>query len=259
MFLVIGAGGVGRAIAQRLRAQGEEVGLLQRPHQPLEGGVIRWTNLAEVPFASIRGVFLCVKDAQIRQVAEEVRTYIPPECLIVHTAGSVPLSILSELYGEKAGVLYPLQSFVIGEAVQWGRFPIFWEGPPEVESWAHLLAGTPEQVHFAESSQRLRLHIGAVFTANFLNALFHIGERLAAPIGDRKLYLPLGETVMRRLWNLSPSEAQTGPARRGDLSTIQAHLEYLRQTMPNLATLYEAFTDYIQKAYRFPLQSGSSR
>jgi len=246
VFLIIGAGGVGQAIARRLHEVGEAVGLLHRPYQKVDLPVACWGDTEAIPWEAVSTVFLCTKDSQIAPTAAEIAPRLPAHALMIHTAGSVPLSILTEQIGGRAGVIYPLQSFVPGEKVQWGSFPAFWEGHPETERLAHRLTGDPTQVHFADSEARLRLHIGAVFTANFLNALFHIAERLVHPLSDRRIYLPLVKTILQRLHHLPPHITQTGPARRGDFSTIQKHLALLEDYYPDLAPIYKLLTAYIQ-------------
>lgn len=251
MLLIVGAGGVGRAFAYRLYEVGEKVGILHRPYQVIEAPFPCWTDASHVPFSAVRGVLLCIKDRQIPEVASQLQPLLPKDSIVLHTAGSVPLSVLSTLYGEQSGVLYPLYSFIVGEKIPWGSFPIFWEGHPQVYEWALLLAGKAEQVQKASSEERLRLHIGAVFTANFLNALFHIGGQLAAPVGSWRTFLPLAEGILQRLKVRSPAEAQTGPARRGDIPTLQTHIDYLQNNAPHLLPIYKELTEYIQQHITF--------
>ncbi|MCS6790234.1 MAG: DUF2520 domain-containing protein [Bacteroidia bacterium] len=245
MILIIGAGGVGQSIAIRFHELGEAVGLLIRPYQDFAFPFPTWRNLEEVPLSRISIIFLAVRDGQILPLAHILSRQMQQGTLLVHTAGSVPIAVLESVVGRQAGVLYPLQSFTPGRSVQWGAFPIFWEGHPQVEAYAKRLAGTDHQVHHATSEQRLRLHIGAVFTANFTNALLHIADTLARPIGSWQTYLPLLQEVGQKLHMLSPQRAQTGPAKRGDYETLRMHTDYLRQHYPELAPLYEGLTHYI--------------
>lgn len=243
---MIGAGGVGQAIATRLHEIAQEVCLVHRPYQTLHVPYSTVTSWEAVPWEKVRGIFLCVKDRQIASTAEAILPFVGPIEGIVHTAGSIPLSEIAQYYGEKAGVLYPLQTFTPGQPISWGSFPIVWEGPPLIRRWATLLAGTAEKVHYVDSALRLRLHIGAVFAANFVNALFHIADRLAQPAGGWKLYLPLAQKVVEKLSYLSPAEAQTGPARRGDTLTLAKHEAFLQAEMPELLPLYQSLSAYIQ-------------
>lgn len=245
MILVVGGGGVGQNIALRFHEVGESVGLLIRPYQSLTFSFPVWKSMEEIPFSQVSAIFLAVKDSQILPTARILFSRVQKNTLLVHTAGSVPLSLLESVAGKQAGVLYPLQTFTPGRWVQWGAFPIFWEGHPQVEAYAKRLAGTSPQVYYATSEQRLRLHIGAVFAANFTNALLHIADTLAKPVGGWHTYLPLVQEVVQKLQILSPLQAQTGPAKRKDYETLRVHTNYLRENYPELAPLYESITQYI--------------
>ncbi|MCX7606995.1 MAG: DUF2520 domain-containing protein [Bacteroidia bacterium] len=246
MFLVIGAGGVGQAVAGRFYSLGSEVCLVRRPHQVVHAPYPVTTDWQRVPIEHVKGVFLCVRDRQIASVAEELSGWLRSPSVLVHTAGSVPLDALQAVYKGPCGVMYPLQSFTVGYPIRWGSFPVFWEGASEVESWALLLTGRADQVCMATSTERLRIHIGAVFTANFLNALFHAADTIGKPRADWRSYLPLAESVLEKLHHLDPLKAQTGPAWRGDLLTIERHLQVLQESYPHLTAVYELLSSYIQ-------------
>lgn len=247
MWLIIGAGAVGQAIALRLYQLRESALLVHRPYQQLTIPVQTASSWEAVPWHEVQAGFICTKDSQIEAVAREVQCFWPAEAPIYHTAGSVALASLQALYPSQAGVIYPLHSFTLGVAVPWGEFPLFWEGVPTAQIHAQLLSGKAEAVHAASSTERLRLHIGAVFTANFLNALFHMAEEVAQPVGNWKTFLPLARTVLEKLERLPPRAAQTGPAVRKDTATLEKHLRALEADFPALAPLYRSLTDYIQQ------------
>jgi predicted short-subunit dehydrogenase-like oxidoreductase (DUF2520 family) len=54
---------------------------------------------------------------------------------------------------------------------------------------------------------------------------------------------PLILETANKLNTLSPKEAQTGPAKRGDTSTINKHLDFL--TDPNQKEIYKILTKSI--------------
>jgi uncharacterized protein DUF2520 len=56
--------------------------------------------------------------------------------------------------------------------------------------------------------------------------------------------LPLIEEVVNRLRVFNPAEMQTGPAIRGDVSTIQKHLSLLKD-FPQLKNVYEMMSESI--------------
>ncbi|MCS7163339.1 MAG: DUF2520 domain-containing protein [Bacteroidia bacterium] len=247
MWLIIGAGGVGRALAQRLHELAQAVGLVGRPYQNLAEAFPTWTDWREAPLNQARAIILAVRDQQIPSLAAALKGQLSAYVPVAHTAGSVPLAVLQDFFADQAGVLYPLQSFTPAFPISWGTFPIFWEGHPIFEELALVLAGHSQWVQPASSEERLRLHIGAVFAANFLNALLEMASRLSAPKWDHRVFLPLASQVLQKLYALTPLESQTGPARRGDTSTLLRHQSYLQQHLPDLAPLYQAFTAYIQK------------
>ncbi len=242
---IIGAGGVGQAIARRLSEVGHRVYLVHRPYQTVtDEGIIALTDWQALPWSQLRALLLCVRDSQIAPLAEAIRQKAGDHLPIGHTAGSVSIEALEGF--ARRGVLYPLQTFSQGVSIKWGQFPIFCEGDRFFFDLAVNLSGDAHKVYEANSQERLRLHIGAVFVANFTNAFVGIAQRIIQPEWDYTIYLPLLRSVVEKLHSLSPQEAQTGPACRGDEVTIQKHLAYLRGHWSELVRLYEGISRYIQ-------------
>ena len=77
--------------------------------------------------------------------------------------------------------------------------------------------------------------------------MFHISESLLKENDlDFELLKPLlGETI-EKLNELSPAEAQTGPAIRHDKRTLNAHIEMLKNH-PEYQNIYQLLSDQIQK------------
>jgi hypothetical protein len=61
-----------------------------------------------------------------------------------------------------------------------------------------------------------------------------------------KLLMPLLEETIAKLDDFTAHEAQTGPARRKDQSTIETHQNLLT---PTVKELYAVMTKSIQKTY----------
>ena len=79
-------------------------------------------------------------------------------------------------------------------------------------------------------------HAGAVMAANYTVALAGVAERLAVEGGvsrevAEQLYLPLIRGAVNNLEH-GPVAALTGPIRRGDLRTVEAHLSALALERP---------------------------
>ena len=80
----------------------------------------------------------------------------------------------------------------------------------------------------ADSDTRRQLHIAAVFACNFANGLWRIADDILAQSGlPFSILMPLLKASIAKLEHMRPSEAQTGPAARGDIRIIDSHLSAL--------------------------------
>ena len=148
--------------------------------------------------------------------------------LVVHTSGSVPMSILSEK--NNTGVFYPLQTFSKDRIVDFRSIPICIEAKnaSDLKTLKKLGDSISEKIVEINSEQRKKLHLAAVFVNNFTNHLYHISEEIIAENRlDFNLLKPLILETAQKMGSLSPSEAQTGPAKRNDIKTIENHLQLL--------------------------------
>ena len=165
----------------------------------------------------------------------------------LHTSGSTPLEAMAE-YHPQVGVLYPLQTFSKAKAIDFSTVPLYIEaGEGETLSHIHQLAESlSHEVHEATSAQRAILHVAAVFACNFSNHLVALAEELLTSHGlPQKALLPLLNETLEKLYTLPASEAQTGPAVRGDRQTLERHL-CLLQGRPELESLYRLLSEQIQ-------------
>jgi len=197
-------------------------------------------------------VFITVPDRVVDDVVREVIAYRSPHTTYLHCSGSAGMNVLAPL-GDKIGVLYPMQAFSRQRRIPFTDIPIFVEGMPEVQPRVRILAHTlSRSVKWLDSNERRRLHIGAVFAANFTNYMIRCAGEVVEGIPgvDYRTYMPLIREVIDRLGTLSPAEAQTGPARRADQQVILAHFEYLRKKDVRLAFIYELVSRYIMESHK---------
>jgi len=95
------------------------------------------------------------------------------------------------------------------------------------------------------SEQRKALHVSAVFVNNFTNHLYQIGHEICVEHQvPFEILKPLIQETAQKIKILNPADAQTGPAKRNDSSTIEAHLDYL--TNENQKNIYKLLTQSIQ-------------
>lgn len=192
-------------------------------------------------------LILAVTDTAVSQVAADA--VIPSGTVIVHTAGSVPLSVLDRAKG--AGVLYPLQTFTRGFPPDLRKVPFFIEATDS--STLKILRELGESIGAGawecDSLSRNQLHVAAVFTNNFSNFMMTTGESIARRAGiDSQLLRPLIEETARKAVRTGPSAAQTGPAVRHDSGTIKSHIELLSFS-PQYQKLYRLVSSMIAGYY----------
>jgi predicted short-subunit dehydrogenase-like oxidoreductase (DUF2520 family) len=83
---------------------------------------------------------------------------------------------------------------------------------------------------------------------NFTNHIYALVEKYCREEGlDFYLLLPLIRETAARLDNISPALSQTGPASRGDVTTIEKHMALLEK-YPQLRNLYAAISNSISQS-----------
>lgn len=170
-----------------------------------------------------------------------------PNAIILHTAGAYDLANLTP-YCSRVGVLYPLQSISKNRLLKADDIPVFLEVLDDndrdiLQSFAGQIF---TKVYWASSSERDKLHLSAVFSANFSNYLYSIAYDIAEREGvDPKALTPLIKNVALRLEDSDPRNTQTGPAERKDFATIDKHLSILRKYTEDYSVIYKTISDAI--------------
>jgi predicted short-subunit dehydrogenase-like oxidoreductase (DUF2520 family) len=165
--------------------------------------------------------------------------------IVVHTSGAASLDVLDSK--NRKGVFYPLQTFSKNAAIDFSTVPLCLEAENTFDFRVLETVGKSisNAVFAINSDQRKALHVAAVFVNNFTNHLYQIGQEICeehqVPFEVLK---PLIKETAEKINTLDPLDAQTGPAKRHDSNTIQAHLEYL--TNENQKNIYKILTQSIQ-------------
>lgn len=193
---------------------------------------------------------VALKDAALVELLPQI-TEGKKNVLLVHTAGSIPMNVW-EGYAERYGVFYPMQTFSKQREVDFQDIPFFIEArtPEDVELLKAIANTISDKVYEATSEQRKSLHLAAVFTCNFTNHMY----ALAAGLLEKNnlpfdVMLPLIDETARKVHELAPSEAQTGPAVRYDLNVINNHLSMLADT-PALQEIYKLMSKSIHEHHQ---------
>ena len=186
---------------------------------------------------------VALKDSILQEVANEIIKGREGS-LWVHTSGSTEMDVLN---CERRGVFYPMQTFSKTRIIDFATIPCFLEAnkDEDLETLKYLANSISSNVSVVSSSDRKYLHLSAVFCCNFVNHTIAIGEKLLRVHGiDFKVMLPLIEETIKKLNDLSPIEAQTGPAIRWDENIMMKHKELLSEDHV-LQNIYDIFSKNI--------------
>ncbi len=168
--------------------------------------------------------------------------------VFVHTAGSMPMTVFDGT-ARRYGVLYPMQSFSKDRAVEFSEIPVFIEGNSEdaLNVISELAHSVSNNVKVLSSADRQYLHLAAVFACNFVNHCYAMSAQLLEEHGMTfDVMLPLIDETARKVHDLHPLKAQTGPAVRYDKNVI-AHQQQLLQQHQQMQTLYELMSRHIHE------------
>ncbi|HYJ62968.1 MAG TPA: DUF2520 domain-containing protein [Parafilimonas sp.] len=185
---------------------------------------------------------IAVNDGAIEAVSNQLNT---SEKIVVHTCGSASINLLRNA-SKNFGVLYPLQS-LRKEISYLSAIPFLIDASNNYSKNViiTLAEAISDNIKEANDEQRMQYHLAAIVVSNFTNHLFALAQEycIANKI-EFSLLLPLIEEVINRLKSFKPAEMQTGPAIRGDISTIQKHLSLLKD-FPQLKNIYEVMSESI--------------
>lgn len=202
-------------------------------------------------------IFLCLPDDEIEAYSDQLSKN---DALIVHCSGALSIDKLGA--NKRRGVFYMLQSFssagsegISRKREELKNLPVFSEIPILIEASRKedlqllnsLAQSISLNIHQVDSYVRKNLHCAAVFANNFTNHCLALAEEILREQNvDPALLLPLIQQTFAKSSKGSRSEIQTGPARRADHKTINAHLNLLEE---NKKEVYSALTKSIKTMY----------
>jgi predicted short-subunit dehydrogenase-like oxidoreductase (DUF2520 family) len=186
-------------------------------------------------------IIIAVSDDAIAIVSAQITL---KNQLVVHTSGSVSMDALNSK--NRHGVFYPLQTFSVSKEIDFKLIPICLEATTrkDYQILEKVAKSISDVTYNINSEERKALHVAAVFVSNFVNHLYQIGNELCLENDlSFEILKPLITETANKIQTLSPTQAQTGPAKRNDTQTIKAHLSFL--TNDNQKEIYKLLTKSI--------------
>ena len=194
---------------------------------------------------------LAVSDDSIAQLSQD----LPFENrLIAHTSGSVAMHDLDKK--NEIAVFYPLQTFSKDADIDITEVPMCIEVYQKenrqlLKDLAKAIGCKPHKI---STEQRQSIHLAAVFLNNFTNQLYRIGHEICESNNlEFDIMKPLILETAKKIQNMSPYKAQTGPAKRNDKKTIKRHLKQIENEEHK--AIYELLTTSIKRTHKYNLPS----
>lgn len=256
---VLGFGKVGQSLAQWLRQVGAEVVCVSSRRKPDEAALSQLGAAFELPeHLRTEGqdvLLLAVPDASLGQLARELAER-PQASVVLHASGSLGAQVLEPLrdVGSAIGALHPLRAFPgvsnqSDDAV--GTFFAL-DGDALAMSWGRRIVSAwgGESAHVDATSRPL-YHAAATLAAGGVTTLMAVADEIAGqlklPSAAVRGYMALARGALAQVGEGSPVQAITGPAARGDNSTLKTHRQQLDRRMPHLLPLFDALTEATQQ------------
>jgi predicted short-subunit dehydrogenase-like oxidoreductase (DUF2520 family) len=248
----IGAGTVGTALAARLAGRGYTVVAVsslsrdsaQKLAQTAGGCRVFDSNQAVADNAEL--VFITTPDDAIASVVSEVNWH--PGQSVVHCSGADSTAILEQAKeaGAKTGAFHPLQTFASPqqaiENIPGSTFALEAE-EPLLGILKDMAAALDGQWVELKAGDKVLYHAAAVLACNYMVTLTKLATDLWQTFGvpppkATKALVPLLRGTLHNIETIGIPNCLTGPIARGDIGTVNKHLDALKATAPQLLSTY---------------------
>lgn len=265
--LLIGPGRVGRSLALAHKKAGEEVYLLGTDtgawmDWAADNGIHTLVDPAGAP-KQADVILFCVPDASILPVAQKFAAHFHCNSkLFIHTSGLHDIEVLKpiSLEGGFVAAMHPVMQFVDPERdietlrlalVTETADPNAREGVLEVaEVWG------AQPVRLKAGIDRRRYHLGLALASNHITALCAWSAELLEPVFREQTWdvvERMASQAMHSAHQDGASNALTGAVVRGDISTVEGHLQSLSEREKHrYAGLLDLVVDLAEQSQRLP-------
>lgn len=250
---VVGTGAVGSSLIKQLSGAGYEIKSVISRHPAREVHNRIGTDLPVIHPDELTGdnigqvLFISTPDDVISKMDETISELDInwQGRVVTHCSGFHASNILKKLNEKGASVaaFHPIQSFVDRSGKE--SFKNIYISIEGGDTAVGILLSIALNLHAKpislNSHQKEILHIAAVFFSNYVVTLGGIADRLIKENidgADLKVLSPLIRQTINNLEQLEPAKALSGPIARGDIETVEKHLETLKKE------------DDIEKVYR---------
>jgi len=270
MICIIGMGRVGMVLAFHLFQTGATFSSFIEVNAKQRANVKRFLrsipihrNLTPSVVNNSQLFFICVQDDNLINVIENFISagYSIEGKIFVHTSGVYSSEIMGSFQEKGAFIAsaHPIYSFSTSKPSKQLMNGVYFDIEGDDEAIAYIIPLLKQMGCISvqlSKDQKLPVHLASVFYSNYFVGLADIAQNILqkADLADQNLFkpfLPLIQSTLRHLEDSTPSEALTGPLKRGDLLTLQKHVSYLKKNYPEGLQVYLDMGKILLKVGKF--------
>lgn len=182
-------------------------------------------------------LWFCVPDGEIARAASSfAETFDAKGRIALHSSGALTSDELRSLSKEGAAVasVHPLMTFVKGSTPSLAGVPFAIEGDKKaVRAARAIVRDLGGKAYAIRKEDKSAYHAWGTFASPLLTALLATTEHVAGLAGikgkgARRRMLPILLRTVENYGKLGAAKGFSGPIIRGDVATVQRHLEVLR-------------------------------
>jgi predicted short-subunit dehydrogenase-like oxidoreductase (DUF2520 family) len=258
---IIGPGRIGQAMGHLLSQSGISVALIGGRRPAAVRRAVRFigmgipTSLSDPRISSVSVVLIATSDAAVAGVARQLARLGDGRDawrgrVVLHICGSLPSAVLAplRLRGAAVGSIHPFQTVPSPQAGVRSLRGCYWaiEGDPPAlrvaRGWIKRLEGIAFTI---PAGAKPLYHLSAFMACPTVVTLMAQSARLLTQAGvperiSRPMLRQFVAETARNFAALGPRQALTGPAVRGDWTTIRRHLAALRKSAPEFLPVYRS-------------------
>ena len=240
---IVGAGRVGTALAPRLAQAGYRINEIVCRNQPSSlrkaRGLAREfrAKLQTTASATLQAdvVWFCVPDAEISRAAAALATRKWKGKIAFQASGTMSSDVLAALSRRGASVasVHPLMTFAPGSRPEFSGVMFGVEGDRRAVRQARkIVQHLGGFVVELRKQDKAAYHSFATMTCPMLVSLLATAEKVGALSGipaaaARRGMMPIVRQTLKNYFEAGPAASFTGPLARGDLGTVEKHLQSL--------------------------------
>lgn len=261
-FAIVGCGRVGTALAIFLtRAGYRAVGFASKSISSAKrvANMVHSDHFSNIPWEITPGadiVFITTPDSAIPDTCNDISQNIgfAGNAVVMHCSGALASSVLSSAKdcGAWIGSMHPLQSFASAdyETNPFQDIVVSIEGEERALESARKISADLGGLGVEILTEAKTLyHASAVVASNYLVTLLDLAIRLIGEAGVARqdafnLLKPLIEGTLSNIEKVGAQNALTGPIARGDVKTVEKHIEEIGLKRPELLALYKTLAFY---------------